>query len=616
MTAEAASADLARLLPMAVEEYPGGLSLGMLEEAEMAPDVHALEEDLVGDIGQLLWVLLGSVGVVLLIACVNVANLFLVRAESRHRETALRTAVGASRWALTRGFLLEGALLALVGGTLGLLLTRTTLASFLRLAPPNLPRANEIGIDGTVLLFTLAVSALAGLVFGLIPMISRGTEDNLVEALRDGSQAAGTGATRLRFRQALVAGQISLALILLISSGLMIRSLSAMRDVSPGFERPEETLTFRVSIPEAEISDPVRAAQALEKILYNLEALPGVSSVGASYSVVLDGYDTWDPIYVEGFPVADDQLPPMRRFKWVLGDYFATMQNPVIAGRSITIDDVHAAASVAMITETFAREYWSDPSEAVGKRISQGGPQGQEAAGWQEVVGVVGDVYDDGPDQDSVAIVYFPMVIDGLWGESPFVQRSMAFAVRSETVHPLDLVPGAREAVWSVNRNLPLASIATLEELYERSMVRPAFTTVMLAIAAVVALLLGVIGLYGVVVYVIDQRAHEIGVRRALGARPADVSRMMVQKAMTLAAIGVVVGIAAATGLSRLLSSQLFGIASGGPDDLRGRVSAPGHDRALGQLRCLTPSGPDRADSSAARGVGVTAGAGPVAYFS
>ena len=361
---EEANADIARMIPISVEQFPGGLSMGMLEEARFGPDVHTLKEDFVGDVGQVLWVLLGTVGMVLLIACANVANLFLVRAEGRQQEMAVRTAMGAAGSRIARQFLLESLVLGLIGGVAGLALAFAGVRAIVAMGPESLPRLNEISLEPVVLLFTLGISLLSGLLFGLFPVVwFRGS--NLVASLKEGGRGGSSGKDTHRTRNALVVAQVALALVLLTGSGLMIRSFQALRNVDPGFQRPKEVLTFRLMIPTAEVEDNEEVVLAYEQILDNLQRVPGVTSVGASFAITMDGYDSNDAIWVEDVPVVPDQLPPIRRFKWIAGDYFETMENPLLAERTITWGDIHDRAPLAVVSENFAREYWDSPANAL-----------------------------------------------------------------------------------------------------------------------------------------------------------------------------------------------------------------------------------------------------------
>jgi predicted permease len=557
---EQANQELVQLINVAGERFPlpPGFSMDMLRDAQFAPNVRPLKVDVVGDVGGLLWVLLGTVGIVLLVACANVANLFLARTESRQQELAVRTALGASRRQLAGDLLRESTLLALLAGGVGIWLAWAGIKLLVYLRPEGLPRLHGITIDTTVLLFNLGISLLAGVFFGLLPVAKLKTE-SLVGAIREGARGLSSGRNRFRARNALVVTQIAMALVLLIGSGLMIRSFIAMRHVYPGFVQPEEVLTLRVSIPSAEVEDQVEAAAAHEQILQRLAQIPGVTSVGSSTSITMDGYDSRDPIFVEEYPMADNQLPPLRRFKWIQPGYHETMGNPVLAGRSISWADIHERTKVVVVTESFATEYWDSPAAAIGKRIRQA-PKDP----WREIVGVVGNVHDEGVDQEVSDVVFWPMLLASFWGEEIMVMRSQAYAVRTPRAAAPSFLKEVQQAVWSVNPNLPLANVQTLQEILQQSMARTSFTLVMLAIAAVVALLLGSVGIYGVTSYTVTQRTREIGVRIALGARRQDVNRLVLGQTLLLAVIGVVIGVLAAIGLTRMLTAMLYGV---GPID-------------------------------------------------
>jgi predicted permease len=550
---EQANADVARMIPLVFETFQGGLTFDMAKDAGLGPNVHPLKEDAVGDVGNLLWVLLGTVAIVLLIACANVANLFLVRAEGRQQELAVRIAMGADRGRIARELLFESITLGLLGGVFGSALAYAGVRFLVALGPESIPRLEAITVDTSVLLFTLVISVVAGLLFGLVPVFKY-ARPQLVQALKEGGRASSEGKERHRARNVLVVSQIALALVLLVGSGLMIRSFQALRDVNPGFVRPEEVLTLTISIPEAEIADADQTARTFEQMLRRIEHIPGVESVGLSSSITMDGRDSNDAVYVEGFPTPEGELPPLRRFKWISENYFETMGNPILAGRPITWADIYNHAPIVVVTENFAREYWEDPSEALGHRVRASGD-----SPWHEIIGVVGNIHDEGVDEEATTTMYWPM-LHTVWTQEVSAARTMGYAVRTGRINNPTLLKEVREAVWSVNANLPLANVQTLEEILEGSMARTSFTLIMLGIAAGVALLLGVVGIYGVISYAVSQRTREIGIRMAVGARQDDVSRLFVRHGLVLTAIGVGVGIAASVGLTRLMSALLFGV--------------------------------------------------------
>lgn len=554
ITLAEANAEIDRLLPATVEKFPRGMTLEMLRDGQFGASVRPLDRDVIGDVGEVLWVLFGTVGLVLVIACANVANLLLVRADGRQREIALRTAMGADRLRLAADFFIESVSLALLGGAVGLGLAFGGVRLLVGTDPESLPRLHEIGIDPAVVGFTLVVSILAGLFFGAIPMWRYGRGEIAMTLERGGRSSEGR--ERQLGRRGLVVSQLALSLVLLVSSGLMIRSFRALRNVDPGFVRPSEVLSVKISIPEAEIEDPVQAVRAHERILESIEQIPGVHSAGLSSSITMDGWNSADGVYVEDFPTPEGQLPAVHRFKWISEGYFRTMGNPLLAGRDVTWNDVHGTANVAVVTENFATTYWEDPPDALGKRIRQSPDQP-----WREIVGVVGNVHDDGVGEDATPTVYWPMLLNDFQGDDVFTRRTMGYAIRTSRLDDPAFLDEIRATVWAVNPNLPIASVATLSELLERSMARTSFTLVMLTIASVVALVLGTVGIYGVISYAVSRRTREIGVRMAVGADRRDVSRLVIGDGLRLTVLGVLLGLVAASALTRLMSSLLFGVA-------------------------------------------------------
>jgi predicted permease len=549
-----ANDDLARLLPVAAERFPRGITLQMMQEARFAPAVRPLAVDVVGDIGTMLWVLLGTVGIVLLIACANVANLFLVRAEGRYREVAVRTALGASRWRIAQDFLAEGVLLPLFGGAAGLALAAAGLRLLRNIGPERLPRLHEITLDGTVLLAALLLSVMAGALLAVVPML-RHARENITGALRDGGRG-GEGRERHRARSVLVVGQLALALMLLAGSGLMIRSAQALRSVHPGFDAPEAILSFRLSIPAAEVAEPDAVLLVHEQIRSAVEAVPGVSRASLASAAPMDGNSSVDPIEAEEFPVPPGQLAPIRRYAWIAPGWFETMGTTIVAGRDFGWDDLRNRAPIVLVSESLAREYWGSADAAIGRRV-----RNVEGRPWREVVGVVSDIHYEGLDRAAPATAYWPMLLADLWEDETFTQRSMTYVLRLERDFTSALADDVRRAVWSVNPNVPLADLRTLDQLVQRSMARTSFTLVMLGIAAVVALLLGAIGLYGVISYAVAQRTREFGVRMALGARGTDVGRIVLRHAALLIGVGVAAGLLAAFATTRLMSALLYGVA-------------------------------------------------------
>jgi len=551
-----ANADLARMIPMVNTKFPPppGFSAKIFESARITPNVRPLKRDVVGDLGKVLWVLMGSIGVVLLIACANVANLLLVRAEGRQHELAIRAALGAGSARIGREFLMESVFLGLAGGVAGLGLAYAALRLLAVIAPAFLPRIENITIDPLVLLFTLAISLVAGVLFGILPAIKYAGA-NVTGALRAGGRSLSQSREAHRARNTLVVLQMALAVVLLIGSGLMIRTFQALRQVQPGFTHPEELQTLAVFLPEAHIKEPERVIRTFQEIQRKISAVPGVNAVAFANSVPTDGNNSTDLLYAEDKDYKEGQLPPLRRFKFVAPGFFQTMQTRLIAGRDFTWTDTYDHRNVTIVSENMARELWRSPAGALGKRLREGMNDS-----WREIVGVVQDVHSDGADQKAPATVYWPMLMPKFWGNEMFVQRRAVFAIRGSRAGSDSLIKEVRQAVWSVDPDLPLESVRTMAEVYRGSMARSSFTLVMLAIAGGMALLLGIVGIYGVISYSVSQRTREIGIRIALGARETSLRAMVVRQGVWLAAGGVAIGILAAVALTRIMASFLFAV--------------------------------------------------------
>ena len=558
VTLAQADADVGRMIPMVNTKFPPppGFSVKLFEEAHILPSVRPLKQDVVGTLGKVLWVLMGSIGVVLLIACANVANLLLVRAEGRQQEFALRTAIGASSVQLAADLLLESVLLGLLGGAAGLLLAYGCLRLLVTLAPPFLPRIENLAIDPLVLFFTLAISVLAGLLFGLIPVVKH-ARSSITTALRAGGRTLSQSREAHRARNTLVVLQMALAVVLLVGSGLMIRTFQALRQVQPGFTDPARLQTLRVYIPESQVKEPVHALHMLQEMQEKIAEITGVRSAAIANSVPTDGNNSTDLLYTEDRAYREGELPPLRRFKFAAPGFFQTMGTRLVAGRDFTWTDLYDLRLTAMVSENMARELWHDPAAALGKRIREGMKDP-----WREIIGVVADVRLDGPDKKCPTTVYWPILMKNMYEESVFLRRGVVFAVRSDRAGSESFLQQVRQAVWSIDSDLPLSSVRTMEQVYRGSMARSSFTLVMLAIAGGMALLLGIVGIYGVISYSVSQRTREMGIRIALGAQQGGLRAMVVRHGMAVASIGVAIGIVAAAGLTRLLAGLLFGISA------------------------------------------------------
>lgn len=540
VTLSQANDDIARMIPLIVEQFPPrGLTPQMWQEIGLGPNVRPLSEVVIGEMSRPLWILLGTVGVVLLMAWANVANLLLVRAEGRQQELAVCTALGASRGRIAVELLSESLLLGLAGGALGVVFAQAGIGLLRWMAPAALPRVDEIGLGAVVLVVTLVISVVTSLLFGLIPVL-RFRAINLA-VLKDAGRSASDAPGRHRARNALVVAQVALALVLLVVSGLMARTFVALRQVQPGFVRPEEVQTFRIALPGAIIGDRQQVAWTYEQIAERLKQVPGVAAVGLANRIPMDGPGAGSPIFVEDRPVAG--TPPFRWGKAIGPGYFETIGNPLVAGRAITWSDIHQPTPVLWISENLAREYWEEPSKALGKRMGAPGE-------WSEVVGIFGNVREAGLNQPAPTSFYLPMANN----------RDMAYVVRSDRVGAPGFLRELQQAVWSINPNLPLGKVQTLDEIQAHSMAQTSFALVMLAIAASVALLLALVGVYGVVSYIAAERTYEVGIRIALGAQSGDVRALFLRRGLALTLAGLVVGIGAAMLLTPIMSALLYGV--------------------------------------------------------
>ena len=559
VTIAEASADVARMVPIWMTSWPAfeNVSPKAYEAWRIAPALRPLKQDVVGKVGDTLWILMGTLAIVLFIACANVATLLLVRAEGRNHELAIRAALGAGTSRIVRALLVESVLLGLIGGAIGLALASVGLRALVANAPAGLPRLDEVAIDPRVLGFSVVISTLSGIVFGLIPAFKHASP-KIAAALGAGGRTIGANRGGQRVRNVLVVAQLALALVLLVSAGLMIRTFSALRAVEPGFTDPERLQVFRVAIPQRLVPEPERVARLQNDLVDKLTTIGGVSSVGYASALPIEGQPpNWDAVQPEHRSTASPvEAVKFIVFKDVSPGLVETLGTTVVTGRSFTWTDLYDRRRVVLVSENLAREFWGSPSAAIGQRVRT-----LKSAPWQDVIGVVQDVHDNGVDQPPSAIVYWPA-----FGESPYrpgvlnVNRLISFAIRSPRAGTESFVREVHSAVWYINGSLSLASVTTMQDLYDRSLTRAAFTLVMLAIAGLMALLLGIVGIYGVIAYAVSQRTREIGIRVALGAQRAELTRMFVRSGLLLASVGVPLGLVAAVALSRLMSSLLFGV--------------------------------------------------------
>ncbi len=561
VTVEAAYEDIRRLTLQIPERYPGDLiTHEMMEQSGWDARVVPLIADVTDDVNRALWILLGTVGVVLLIACANVANLFLVRAEGRQKEIAIRSALGAERGALARGFLRESTVLALAGGVLGLLLAFGGIKMLVALGPEGIPRLEAIRVDAGVLLFTLGLSVAAGVLFGLAPLL-RHTRPDIAGALKEGFRGTTSGRRGVRARTVLVFGQVALAFLLMVGSGLLVKSFWHLKNVDPGFDG-ENVLTLRLSLPDTPYDEVEPAVAFYQQLIDRVSEIPGVESASAVSKLPLrSGGESHDGVLIEDRPVEPGSMPHVALSIVVAPDYFETLGIRLLEGRLVERSDITASTGAVVVNRAFADHYWPGES-AVGKQVWRGIAQDMEENenfAWLPVVGVVDDVRSLGLDAEIRPIIYYALA-----GPRENYRTGMSLVART-TVPPTSLAPAIRDAVWSIDPNVPITGIEPMERVLRDATSRAAFTMLMLGIAAGVALLLGAVGLYGVISYGVTQRRQEIGVRMALGAPAGQVRGMVVRQGAIVAGVGLAVGFVAAIGLTRLMEALLFEVSPTDP---------------------------------------------------
>jgi putative ABC transport system permease protein len=536
-----ANSEMAALGGQLAREYPNDLE-GVSAQAERLQDVMS------ESVRQSLWLLLGAVGFILLIACINVANLMLVRAAERRKELAVRLALGAGRWRIIRQLLSESLLIAALGGAGGLLLGSWMLQGLLALAPTGIPQLSRVGLDNRVLLFTLGLAVLTSLLFGLLPALQAAKTD-LQTTLKDGGRLT-TDTSRGRMRQTLLIAEVSLSLVLLVGAGLLVRSMWNLLHVDPGFEAGN-VLTLRLRL-EGEKYKAQAARGFYDECLARVQALPGVRSAALAHSLPINGSD-WSG----GFTVADKpapsraNLPQSDRLRVSQG-YFETMGIRPLRGRLFSAADTPEAAPVVVVNDALARRIWPNENP-IGKRLKFGLPEDQdeEDKPWREVVGVVNDVKMNGVDQATTLQTYLP------YAQLP--NQSLGLIVRVER-NPAALAPAVAQAIAAIDKNLPVYSIFTMEQLLGNSLAQRRLTLVLLASLAALALLLAGVGIYGVIAYSVRQRTHELGLRMALGAQTHAVLALILKQGVKLTLIGIGLGLLAAFALTRWMESQLFGV--------------------------------------------------------
>jgi predicted permease len=520
-------------------------------DADMGVRVTPLQQQVTGDIRTALLVLLVAVGCVLLIACANVANLLLAKATARRKEIAVRLALGASRARVVRQLLTESALLGLAGGALGLLLAAVCVSQLAAWSPPNLARLKDVSIDWRVLIFTLVVSLLTSLVFGLAPAL-QATKTDLAESLKEGGRGNSASGRQNRLRALLVISEVALALVLLISAGLMLKSFVRLQNVNPGFNA-ENLLTLELQLPATGYGEPAQQLAFQQRLVERVGAIPGVQRVATVDNLPFSGNETNNSITIEGRPIANPNERPRAFFRTVSPDYFMTMGVPIRGGRAFADSDVAEAPGAAILNEAAARQFWPG-EDPLGKRFKKGRPESKNP--WLTVVGVFGGVSHTSLEVGIQPEIYTPVQ------QSPGPAVSLVARTASD---PRGLTAAVRREVSALDAGLPVSNVRYMDEIISGSVAQPRLYTLLIGTFAGLALALAAIGTYGVMSYTVVQRTHELGVRLALGAQRHDIIRLIVWQGMTLALAAIVVGLAASFALTRLMESMLYGVSASDP---------------------------------------------------
>ena len=567
MSLEAARAELSQMATRVKESVPA-------LPADYGYVSTPLTDWLVGDVRPALLVLLGAVGLVLLIASLNVANLLLSRAAARQREISIRAALGASRSRILRQFLTENLLLACAGGIAGLLLSIWGIDLLRAFGPDNVPRLHELRVDRAVLAWTALISLGSGILFGIAPAW-HGTRMNLNDSLKEGGRTGGESVGARRLRSVLVVTEVALAMMLLIGAGLLIRSFVRLQQVHPGFS-PQQLVTMQLSLPRVKYPERPQILTFYDRLLQRVTTLPGVRSAALTSSLPPDGLQVSDTFITDAMEPVEDSKAPMGAILFTTPGYFRTMGVPVVQGRDFTEGDSAESPRVAIISETLAKKFFPNQNP-IGRRFKEGGID-RTGNPWAEVVGVVGDVKYEGLETPTAPTYYFPHAQHQI--------REMAL-VLSSSLPASSLAASVRAEVRTIDPEIPVAKVSTVEQLVSQSVAQPKFRTFLVGAFSAVAMLLAAIGIYGVVAYSVSQRTREIGIRMALGARPRDVLQLVVRQGMSLTVVGIVLGVIGALGLTRLTAKLLFGVGASDPATF---VSISVLLAAIALLACYIPA--------------------------
>ena len=544
-----AATHLEPLVKRAMSEYIQSANYrAFLTDGHYRPLVHLMKEDIIGSVREPLWILLGTVGIVLLVACGNVANLCLIRAAAGQREMGIRSALGSSRAGLVRKLLVEALLLSAAGAVLGVSVAAAGLPILLQLAPGTIPRLEEVRVDGGVLLVAAVAAIVAALAFGLVPAI-RYTGPNMLAALRHGGRSATDHPGRQRGRQLLVVAQTAMALVLLVGSGLLARSFARLIGTDQGFVSGN-VLTFRVAVPQTTYPKPAEIVRFTQQLVERLRELPGVEAVGATTDLPVANATSGTAFEFEGQPVEAGKLPPIVHYSTVLPGYFEALRIARSRGAGFDSGDLRENVRTVIVNEAAAQRYWPG-QDAIGKRMRRAGSGPIEGRPWYVVKGIVADVRHEGLREPPRPLLYFP-----LNPSDEAAPREFSFVVRGPGAEAQ--ADAARRAVWALNADLAVASVRTMDDVIEESVLQFTFTMLTLAIAAGIALALGAVGLYGVLSYAVSLRTREIGVRIALGAPPARVQAAIMANAAAITAVGLVIGALGAAWLTRFLGGLLY----------------------------------------------------------